>query len=113
MEAEAQAGDEATAPTLTDEEIAARLEGLHCVWHDDSQDQLDGTAETDLNGVVERVVQRSLGISSNTTTPRLPAGAFPAQAKPSSRQQREKPPSAAAPPRTRQPPAAAGARPIK
>ena len=52
MEAEAQAGDEATAPTLTDEEIAARLEGLHCVWHDDSQDQLDGTAETDLNGVV-------------------------------------------------------------
>jgi hypothetical protein len=67
----------------------------------------------DLNGVVERVVQRSLGISSNTTTPRLPAGAFPAQAKPSSRQQREKPPSAAAPPRTRQPPAAAGARPIK
>ena len=30
-----------------------RLERLRCVWHDDSQQQLDGTAETDLNGVVE------------------------------------------------------------
>ena len=52
-EAEEEAGDEDTAPTLTDEEIAARLEGLHCVWHDDNQEQLDGTTETDLNGVVE------------------------------------------------------------
>ena len=49
-----EGGEEAAvAVVLTDEEIAARLEELHCVWHDESEEQLDGTAETDLDGVVE------------------------------------------------------------
>jgi len=41
----------------------------------------------DLNGVVERVVQTSLGLPAGKA-PRLPAAAFPAQAKPGSKAQR-------------------------
>ena len=48
----AEEGEE-EAVVLTDEQIAARLDELHCVWHDESEEQLDGTAETDLDGVVE------------------------------------------------------------
>ena len=42
----------------------------------------------DLNGVVERVVQSSLGKPAGAR-PKLPASAFPSQAKPGSRTQRQ------------------------
>ena len=44
----------------------------------------------DLNGVVERVLQRSLSGApqSSASTPRLPVGAFPSQAKPGSKGQK-------------------------
>ena len=37
---------------LTNEEIATRLEELHCTWHDSDQTQLDGTDPTVVDGVV-------------------------------------------------------------
>lgn len=58
----------------------------------------------DLNSLVERVVQKSLGHpASEGSTPRLPAGAFPAQAKPGSKQQRASAPSSSAGPPPRAP----------
>jgi hypothetical protein len=43
----------ATAATpLTDNEIVSRLDGLHCVWHDERKTQLDGTDETEVEGVI-------------------------------------------------------------
>ena len=43
----------------------------------------------ELNGVVERVVQTSLGQPPARAQPKLPASAFPAQAKPGSKAQRQ------------------------
>ena len=76
------------------------------------QDQL-----RELNGVVERSVQKALGAEGaagsggGTTRQKLPAAAFPQQAKPGSRAQRAAP-SAIAPPRAGKQPAP-GARPFK
>lgn len=71
----------------------------------------------DLNGVVERVVQRSLGgvLPVGAPAPRLPAGAFPAVAKPGSKAQRQTagPPTAAAPARGKPRQLPPGERPFK
>ena len=40
------------AVVLTDEEIAERLKELHCAWHDDEELQLDGTDQTEVEGVI-------------------------------------------------------------
>ena len=48
----AQPAQPAPPAALTDEEIARRLEHLHCRWHDEHETQLDGSQETNVDGVL-------------------------------------------------------------
>ena len=46
------AAQPAPPAALTDEEIARRLEFLHCRWHDEHETQLDGSEETKIDDVL-------------------------------------------------------------
>ena len=60
---------------ITDDQIAARLVDLYCHWRDDDQTELDGTMETDVDGVLALLNE----IRADTCTLVLPSFTYTIQ----------------------------------